>query len=673
MIRSRHPYTPCSAGFWPVVVLLLILPTTGVAEDAPADSLLVDLPDLVVQAEGSNPPAPSRTRIETAAIEVRDPGSLASLGVLLPSTRVATNSRGDSHAMVRGAPERHVQTFLDGIPLNVPWDERVDLETVPALGIGRIEGRRGPVTLLDGPGVLAGSVRILPPGKLVERRATRVAAALGQHGAGRAEIVHRQHQGSWNLMGAGAWMNRDAWPLPHSHPEAASEELRQNSDLQQFSVLLRGARPVKGSGRLSLLATGWTGEKGVPPELHLGEDARFWRYPVRERALLGAVLDLPLDDAGNFDLGATVSADFFHQEIDPRGPDGWDQPQLEGQDYEKNYDRTGYGRVRLTRWLGDTASLAVQGSARYTHHRESTTVGGATQAYAQWLTSLTAESEFLPADHWTIRAGLGWDHAATPESGDKAGKDPDHALAANLRVMRAVSDRTGIYAAASRRSRFPSLRELYSGALGRFVANPGLKPESQDMIELGTTAAGDRWRLECAAFVSWLRDGIEKVVLPGPERRFMRVNRTEIRVPGLELVGGWTLRPDLELSAQHTILDAHVLVDDQPDRPAEDRPAYQSLAALDWRPSAGPGALVEAQVTGPRWSADQTAVDGLRHLPAGVIWNLRLSWRWPAPSTAAAGVEAHLRVDNLFDQLLEFQTGLPESGRVVSGGFALTL
>ena len=647
-------------------LLVAILCSTAGAGEMPPDSLLVDLPDIVVTGESGAPPTTDRTRLGPVAIEIRDPGSLADLSIALPSARVATNSRGDSHVMIRGAPERHVQTYLDGIPLNLPWDERVDLETVPAVGVGRVEGRRGPATLLDGPGALAGSVRLLPPTLRGDSPVTRVGAALGEHGRGRADLLHHRRTGAWNVMGAGAWHARDALPLPEGGG------LRTNSDLEQWSLLLRGARQVQGTGRLSLVATGWSAEKGVPPELHVPEDEiRHWRYPVRQRALLGAALDLPLDSSGNWDLGATASADFFRQEIDPRGPDRWGAPLVDGEDYEKSRDHTGFGRLRLTRWAGATASVALQGSARYTRHLETVVVGGPELAYSQWLTSLAAEGEVHFADAWNLRAGLGWDHAATPESGDKPTNDPRDAGAVNLRLTRTMGAATTLYAAASSRSRFPSLRESYSGALGKFVPNPDLGAERQDQIELGAAWRSGVLRLEGAAFLGHLTDGIEKISVGG--NQFQRVNRARIRVPGIELISGWTPRPDWEFVLQHTILAARVEENDLPDSPAEDRPDYQSLAGVRWQPPSGASAGFEARVTGPRWSADSTVPAGLTRLPAGVTWHLRLAWRWVDMPGSTSDVELHLRLDNIFDQWVDDQVGLPGSGRVISGGISLML
>jgi len=645
------------------IVTAVVFSAASFAAEAPADSSFTEMEALVVSGEAAAPPVAGSTKVSAPAVTMRDPGSLADLGGLLPSVRVATNSRGDSHLMVRGAPERHSQAFLDGIPLNLPWDERVDLETIPITGVGRLEGRRGLPSLLDGPGVLAGSVRILPPGLNGMKEKTLISLSSGQHGLIRGGYSRQRKVGQWDLLGAGSLQKRDGWPLP------GRDELRGNSDLEQYSILLRGSREVAGSGRLNLLATGWSGEKGVPAEFHLGDEARFWRYPVRKRALFGASMTLPF---GEWDFSSLVAADFFAQEIDPRGPDNWGAPLSDGDDYEKDFDRTGHTQVGLTRWLGADSRLSFQGNVRYTQHREILAFGSPTNSYAQWMTGLVIEGEHRFSDDWGLRAGVGWDHAATPESGDKNKAAGFNAPALNLRLSRQLGQRSELYVSGSRRSRFPSLRELYSGALGRFVPNPDLRPEQQDLLEAGMTAQDHHWHFTAAAFLQYLNNGIEKEALQGPGRQFMRVNRTKIRVPGLEIAGGWRLHPDLEITGQHTIMAARVEVDGSFDQPAEDRPDFLSHLGISWQKFSGPGALIEAAVTGSRWSANANDTDdGLTPLPAGMHWNMRVSWRWECSlggDSPGVEVEAHLRLDNVFDQWTDYQIGLPEPGRVISGG-----
>lgn len=630
------------------------------ASTTPADSLLHGVEEMFVSGEAAPPPVAGSTRVPAPAVEMAGGSSLANLGGLLPSVRVAVNSRGESAFSVRGAPERHSQAFLDGIPLNQAWDERVDLQSVPIVGVGRLEGRRGMPSLLDGPGTLSGSVRILAPELPGDRANTRWRVAAGSNALWRGDLTHQRQTGAWNLLGAMGASTKDGWPLPSGGKQ------RVNSDSENTSLLFRGHRAFENGGHLNLLATAWKGEKGVPTELH--DPNRYWRYPNRERLLLGSSVNLPY---GEWDFSAMVAGDFFTQEIDPRIPDNWDAPLTTGSAYEKSWDRTGHGVVGLTRYQGHTSRVTLQSHTRYTHHREILAVGDPTLAYAQWLTGLVLEGEHRWDSGWMVRAGLGWDHAATPEAGDRAKTGSYDAEAWNLRLTRELGDGASIYAAGSRRSRFPGLRELYSGALGRFVPNPDLKPERQSLLEWGMQTQGVNWNLSGAIFLQNLHDGIEKITVPGAGRQFMRVNRTRIRVPGLELSGALRPRYDLELALQHTILAAKADEGRGFDRWAEDRPQYLGRLALDYHSFTGPGLLLEAQWTGPRWSVDSTDdIDGLRRLPTGITWNVRIRW---VLEVRRDEVEAHVRIDNLLDAWVDDQVGLPGPGRVLSAGLRVSM
>ena len=59
----------------------------------------------------------------------------------------------------------------------------------------------------------------------------------------------------------------------------------------------------------------------------------------------------------------------------------------------------------------------------------------------------------------------------------------------------------------SRRARFPSLRELYSDALGRFLPNPDLVPEVLAGLELGLTWDLRGFDVQVVGFRQVLSDG----------------------------------------------------------------------------------------------------------------------------------------------------------------------
>jgi iron complex outermembrane receptor protein len=94
-----------------------------------------------------------------------------------------------------------------------------------------------------------------------------------------------------------------------------------------------------------------------------------------------------------------------------------------------------------------------------------------------------------------------------------------------------------LHGGVSRRARFPSLRELYSDALGRFLANPELEPEVLTGAEMGLTWDLPLFDLQIVGFHQVLSDGIVRIVVDTPEGpKRQRVNRDRIRSTGLEIV-----------------------------------------------------------------------------------------------------------------------------------------
>lgn len=643
---------------------------------APAD-LTADFPDsiwgvtepiVVIGTTTSRTADPSGATLDAIALSARDLKSAADLGPVLPATRVLVNSRGESQFMIRGAPERQVRLWLDGIPLNVPWDERVDASLVPVDAVGSVRAVRGVGSALDGPNALAGTIELRSPLLPGDGRRTRLGFQMGESHLWEGRLLHQRRSGDWEMLAASAWRRQSGFVVPDGLAapfNQGSARERLNSDLEQASLLLRLRRDLQGGGAWHLLLLGTDGEKGVPPETHLEDGARYWRNPAVRRGLLGIGLSKPLGEDDRWELRADIAGDLFRQEIRAYDDATYTTPALApGSDYETDDDATGYARVRATRRLSEESTLAVQAMTRYAHHRESLERDGPTLDYAQLIASLTAEADIAVGDQWRLLAGGGYDRASTPETGDKPARDATGAAVAHLRVQRQVGERAVVHGSLSRRSRFPALRELYSGALGRFVPNPDLAPERQDQIETGLTARGATWEVGLTGFASYLDGGIERISLPG--RQFQRVNLDAIRTLGLEAVVAWRPLAAWEVGAHHTILDSRRKKDGRYGEWAEDRPAYMWFVSMAWAAPWGSRLAVEGTALGPRMSADAAdEVDGLRRLPAQGAMNVRLSQPLREGIGPLTRAEIYARVNNVLDAEIDAQSGLPEPGRTL--------
>jgi len=224
-------------------------------------------------------------------------------------------------------------------------------------------------------------------------------------------------------------------------------------------------------------------------------------------------------------------------------------------EWEDSDDFTFTARLLGEHTVGDRANLRASATYADVSHDEILTPGDAA-SYQQRLWSLGAETEIRFGGYGSTSLSLGGalDGADTPKAGDKPemGRISDYGLRAGLTSL--VADGVLVHGSVSRRSRFPSLRELYSGALGRFEPNPELRAESLLGAEAGFTATGSLGEVQLVGFHQRLTDGIVRRSVTGSDgvRRFQRVNQDEVRSTGAELLlvgtfGRTTLTGDLTL------------------------------------------------------------------------------------------------------------------------------
>jgi iron complex outermembrane receptor protein len=646
---------------------------------APADSSVV-IPDSrgghvllpVREIRGTIIPRttePEKAKLSATRLQERDALTVADFVPLVPDARAATNSRGETVLMLRGAPERQIVIEQDGIPLTLPWDERADLSLLPSLAIDGVAVTRGTGSVLAPPNSVAGLVQLETREQKNTGSEQSLRASLGEANLYRGEGLVSWATHQWNGVASIAHETRDGFLLPKDYQpgfnQEAGRQTRTNSAFERSSALLKLGRDWQNGSRVAMYLQGYDASRSVPPEDHI-QDARFWRYPKIQRGLLGLAVKLRPSGGDRWRADLNVSLDRFHQEIRAYDDANYDSPALApGVDYETDDDATGFFRLQLDRRIGESDRLSLVGSSRYTRHTESLVYDGPEQRFSEWLSQAALQWERQHEGGVGLRLGVGVDAASTPQTGDKPARAAQAAPALSVRASKEISARSSLYLEAARRSRFPSLRELYSGALGRFEPNLDLKPEDQNSLELGGTLQGRRWSMSSSAFADFTRDGIERVSLSSG--KFIRVNAHQIRVLGLELGATWRPYPGARVQAHHSFLHSRAKEDGSFNARVEDRPSFLSYLELSQRWRFGARLAAEAIATGARYSQDLDT-GGLRELPSQIQWNLRASYQFVSTSSWLNSTELYVRVDNVFDTLLYYQLGLPEPGRTLRLG-----
>ena len=229
-----------------------------------------------------------------------------------------------------------------------------------------------------------------------------------------------------------------------------------------------------------------------------------------------------------------------------------------------------------------------------------------------------------------------------------------------------------LHASVSQRARFPALRELYSGALGRFVPNPSLRPERLLGLEAGATLLRTGVQLQSVLFHHRMRDAIVRADAGGGQLR--RENRDQIRSTGLELLGGWS-SPALSMTAD--LLLQHVRVIDvaaASERHPENQPAFRvgadATAPIAW----GVTGIIGAEYVGAQYCLHPDLGREISIAGKGRA-NAAVEREWRLRGNAAGGLLRTLRttlsLDNVADAAIYDQCGLPQPGRTLRFGFVL--
>lgn len=597
--------------------------------------------------------------------------SLADMLRALPLVRVRDNSRGETHLTLRGAESRQVSIALDGIPLTIGWDNRTDLSVIPLSGASRLSAVRGLSSLLDGPNVLGGVVRIgMAPAVLpaAPESTVRARAAYSSGAALAGDLAVQTGFGDAGRGGVvrvgGGLTSRDYLPVSSSipRPDYSEDGRRTNSDARQWNAFLAG-RLQSGAGWLDLSALAFGAERGVAPELHVAEP-RLWRLPLTRRwvTVLGGGTSWGSRSTGIGSLSVRGALDLGRFEIDEYATPDYETVV----ERESGDDRTLTLKADLSQ-EHDWGAVALSLTGAETRHDETLSEGGDAR-YRQRLLSGAVEVA-VPLRRTAgepvvgLLLGASADGSDTPESGNQDARGAIWDWGGKAVALVEIPGIGGrAHAGVSRRSRAPSLRELYSGALGRFVVNPELGQETLTAAEAGVTGGGRNWGWQAVGFHHQLADGIVRT--SAGNGQFRRVNRDQVTTRGLELIGGgrwgaWILDGDL------TLQDPSISDPAAPDD--ERQPEYQPTLAFNLEA----GLLLPASLVGrlrasyvgrqycvnPDLGRDEQLEEAAwAGLSLERTWQLRMG-----PRTRSLRVVGG--VQNLTDASVYDQCGLPAPGR----------
>jgi outer membrane receptor protein involved in Fe transport len=590
--------------------------------------------EIVVEAERpQDVPLSTTSMILKDKIEALHPRNLADVLSYSSGTFVSVGSKNEFHLKIRGFEGQRIALLYDGIPIYEPYFNSFDLKTITTEEIENIKVVKGASSVLYGPNAMGGIVNVItrrpvPPSfSLTSSYNSHEAFNLASTGSLRWDKVFLSGFFSYDKADGFKW-NRDG-----------SQILRENSDYERANFTGKVYFYPNENSEI-LFETGYyTSEYGIPAATEYYR-SRFWRFKDWDR--------------WQFNLGGTFS--FFKRgSLKVRSYyvrhfnvlDAYKGPDYNDLQWESTYKNDSYGAFIL-----GTLPFASQNEWKFSLNfrddkvRTQDDVGEAWEEFQHQTISLGLESHFRLNPKWRFIAGASLDHLRKFTGENKTSLNPIAGLNFN------PSDYADIRISISQKSRFPSMRSLYSSQGG----NPDLNHERGTSYEVGFLYERD-FLLSGAVFYNKIKDLIQSVRLIDGSRTNMNIGQAHIAGFEMEFSKAFQW---FDLSMNYTYLDG---VNEDEDRPLDLVPKSQLNFVMNANgPKSTKFTLSGLYVS----SAEVLIFEDIVRIPGYFVLNAVFSVR-------ISNVDIFLKAENLLDKYYVTEPGYPMKARTLALGFRIRL
>jgi iron complex outermembrane receptor protein len=593
---------------------------------------------------------------------------------IIPTALVYTNSRGEMLINIRNSDERQLGLFFDGATLNIPWDNRFDMTFVPMDIVGSINVNTSPSSILYGANILAGAIDIAT----IERQNNGIGGNFRLSGndastmSGALTLDGRYDK--FNFIVNTGYTQSDGFLNSLNTPDMPNQtlntRLRTNTDFKKFNAYARGEYHFSDNTKYGLSVNYTNGDKGVAPE-GFNPGPRFWRYPDWNRTIFTLNGVSTFSTEKDMTLRSTLWYDYFTQTINS----------YENITYKDliekqiDLDNSIGGRLVFSTNTFANQKINIVLNGLYSEHNEKIKSPSDSLKsdldFSSLLISGGADYNF-DWQRYLMSFGLTYDYLLTPKTGVfTENEDADYSdFGAYASFSYLQSDNLRFIANLSRRTRFQTMREAYSGALGKFLVNPDLKPENAINAELKTIYELSNFEISAALFGRFTNDLIIQKTVVDPidgKKKKQRFNLSESQNYGVDL--NTTYRFPFNLSATLYFLYMYSTGKEEGNKieHLEYKPEILADLFLDYGFSFGLNLHGEVVYTGEQWGIN-VANDAWEKIDPTFQLNFTVSQKLPYFIGFAPKV--FVKVNNITDEYVQTRIGLPEPGRMFYFGIS---
>jgi iron complex outermembrane receptor protein len=633
------------------------------------EEIVVTAPPLAGSPSPRLPPAEPPARVPAPVEEATEAGvavrtipreaivaagarSVAEVLELHPVIDVSASSRGERSVRLRGFEQRETVVLLDGVPTFIPYDGQLDLDLVPADLVDHVTVVAGPGSVLWGPNGLGGAINVVTrrPG---DGPAVATAFETSARGDGsRLEVVDSLRLGPVAWVLAGGVDDLRGFRLSERFEPARNEDgwERTNSDRRLRRLLGTAELELGSDQRVRLSGFAIDAVRGIPPST-VAADARVRWWRMNAWRAFGASLGHSGSYGGGVQLDELAWARIYDNLIDGYDDAGYGTQELPRAFRTWYHDRSFGGRVRLAYPFstGEWASaLRVWAGVQHDRHRE-----GVGDELDRTLLTLAPQYEQTFDREWRLIAGLQAD-VEFPGEAPEVSLDPTVGWGPLLSLRWEPRADLSVELVAARRSRFPTLKERFSYALGQRDPNPTLGPEAAWHFGAEIAWRPLRWlEVHVAGYDAEVAGLIAPVHVSSMVDQLRNIGAA--RLAGAELQVAVAPLDELRLEASYRFLDARQLGVAPPRDVLPYRPAHTAALGVVAEPWRWLGLSTTVRLTGPQQFENPETL-AWATLGTFVEWDARIDFR------PLAWLDVYVRATNLLDANYQTEYGFPEPG-----------
>lgn len=676
-------------------LLLATAATCALIRPAWADDVgkVFNLGEVVASAPTDDGPSLGGSTVTQDDLRQFDRNSLDKAMTLVPGATVSeVGGRNESDVWIRGFDRWRVPLYIDGIPVYLPADNRIDFSRFTTADIAEIQVTKGFTSVIDGPGALGGSIN------LVSRQVTkpfegdaRLGSSFDQTGAFNGfttDLFTGTKQDKFYVQIAGTENYKNHWRLSDDYTAGPFENggNRNQSDSNDYKINFKAGLTPRDGDEYSINVIDQVGQKDTPPpdDAVPASAAKFWTWPAWDKQSVYWLSQTGIDDRGST-VKTRVYYDRFYNVLDIWDDVNYNTMTSTSAEISTYDDRAIGGSVELSEQLfhgQDNVKAALH--YRWDEHKAQNDTNINT---GQWLEeptlrdseatySAALENTFHPTKDWDLTLGASYDYRQMLHAEDfdtlaaVHGTIPSpygymvnyplsdkHAVNSEAAVAYHYAEGGVAHVSVSDRTRFPTLFEMYSSKFGTSVGNPYLLPESSINYEAGVSQTFGGTKLGANVFLSHMMDAIESVSVYFPAlgksyNQSQNVGAETHR--GFELEASTPVTPTLDVGGNYSFLYRQVL---NHIAVATDTPRNKVFTYANWRPVEGLSVVPSVELDGKRWLQSAANTSYYYYGGDAVVANLKAAY----DLTHAVQVEAG--VNNLFDVNYVIEDGYNAEGR----------